>query len=143
MATFANAFPTVFDNAFPSSDSGTGYKLDISLSRVPQTIKSGDTAIQFTSTLIKDDGLAWTLEGSTVSFILKKGSYYESFPAEIVFAAAKVVRYTVDENFPTEPGLYVQEWKVEFDDGTILRFPSNNYNRFSIKSNLEPYDDIS
>jgi len=109
-----------------------------------QTIKAGDTAIQFTSTLIKDDSEVWTLSGASVYFVLRKGDDSYVFDAEIVSTADKVVRYVLDESeFPTEPGIYSQEWKVVFADDTILRFPNDGYNRFAIKNNLEPYDDIS
>jgi len=103
-----------------------------------QTIKVGDTAIQFTSTLIKDDGEAWALSGATVYFVLRKGDTSYVFDAEIVSTSDKVVRYVLDETeFPTEPGIYSQEWKVVFADTTELRFPNDGYNRFALKKNLE------
>jgi hypothetical protein len=104
-----------------------------------ETIKSGDTAIEFTSTLIKEDSNeSWTLAGATVYFVLKNKTESFVFDADIVSETDKTVRYIVDPlEFPTDPGEYAQEWKVVFSDNTILRFPNGTNNLFNIKRNLE------
>lgn len=103
------------------------------------TIKSGDTAIRFSSTLVKEDSTEeWTLAGADVYFVLKNKTDSFVFDADVVSATEHTVEYIVDEaEFPTDPGEYAQEWKVVFSDNSILRFPNDSNNTFNIKRNLE------
>lgn len=102
-------------------------------------MKSGDTAIEFTSTLIKDDSdESWSLSGADVFFVIRNKDQVYVLEAEVVSAIERKVKYVVDAaEFPTEPGEYKQEWKVVFSDNTELRFPSETFNKFNIRPNLE------
>lgn len=103
-----------------------------------QTIKAGDTAVVFNSTLEKvDDDEVWTLTDATVDFYVKRGStVYGPFSATVISESARTVKYQVATGFPTTPGTYSQEWRVVFSDGSELTFPNEDYNKFTIKARL-------
>jgi hypothetical protein len=99
-------------------------------------IKSGDTAIEFTSTL-QTNGTAVNLTGATVVMLLKLGDAAgTSHSATIVSAAAGTVKCVPGGSFPTTAGRYLQEWQVTFSDTTILTFPSDGYNFVVILDDL-------
>lgn len=101
-------------------------------------IKSDDTSIQFDSTLTINS-VAADITGATVLFLLKlKSAPYTSFSASatIVSAVAGTVKYVPSGGFPTAIGVYKQEWQVTYGDGTILTFPSDNYNTVIILEDL-------
>lgn len=101
-------------------------------------IKSGDTSLEFTDTLMVD-GVADDLTGSTVLFLMKKyrspGTAY-SFAATIVTAASGTVSYVPGVGFPTDVGSYKQEWQVTYSNGKILTFPTDGYNTIEIVEDL-------
>jgi len=98
-------------------------------------IKSGDTSVVFTDTLLIND-VAINLTGATVKFLLKDSAVSFSATATIVLASAGTVSYTVGAGFPTTEGQYNQEWEVTQSDATILTFPNAGYNRLVIFDDL-------
>ena len=102
-------------------------------------IKSGDTAIEFTSTLRIDD-TAVNLTGATVVMLLKlieSPFTAYSLTASAVSPAAGTVRSLGSASgFPTVSGSYKQEWEVTFSDATKLTFPSDDYNTVLIQDDL-------
>ena len=102
-------------------------------------IKSGDTAIEFTSTL-QTNGTAVNLTGATVVMLLKlieSPFTAYSLTASVVSAAAGTVKSLgTASGFPTVAGSYRQEWQVTFGDTTILTFPSDDYNTVIIQEDL-------
>jgi hypothetical protein len=99
-------------------------------------IKSGDTSMAFTSTLLVD-GIAVNLTGCSVLFLLKSFQGSEtSFAATVVSAVAGTVKYTVGNGFPAVAGKYRQEWQVTFSDSSALTFPNGAYNEVEILADL-------
>jgi hypothetical protein len=103
-------------------------------------MKSGDTAIEFTSSL-ETDGVAVNLTGASVLFLLK----LSETPFTAYSLAASIVGTATDGNvkslssesgFPTTVGKYKQEWQVTFSGGAILTFPSDDYNYLVIQDDL-------
>lgn len=101
------------------------------------TIKQSDTAISFTDTLLSN-GVPYDLSGSDtlVKFLMKKkgGVTFEDY-AEIVDELAGTVSYEPSSDFPTDPGVYRQEWEVQ-KDGEVLTFPSGSYNEIKLLEDL-------
>ena len=100
-------------------------------------MKSGDTSMAFSSTLLID-GVAVNLTGCTVLFLLKSfiGGTETSLNATIVSAVAGTVKYIVGNGFPTTAGKYRQEWQVTFTDNSVLTFPNGAYNEVEILADL-------
>ena len=98
-------------------------------------IKSGDTAVVFTDTLLIND-VAINLTGASVKFLLKDSAVSFSAAAAIVSAVLGTVSYTPSAGFPTTAGQYFQEWEVTQSNGTILTFPNAGYNRLVIFDDL-------
>lgn len=100
------------------------------------TIKSGDTAIEFTSTLVIVSDDEWSLTNTDVRFLLKKGNIAYSFDATVVDANARTVKYIPGAGFPKQPGKYIQEWEVTFSNDTTLTFPCEGANYVIIENDL-------
>jgi hypothetical protein len=101
------------------------------------SIKSGDTAIEFTATLTRNN-VPVNLTSSSVKFLLRNRATGTAFSATatIVVAAAGTVSYEPGVGFPTTAGNYSQEWEVTFPDTTVLTFPSAGYNTLVIEDDL-------
>jgi len=98
------------------------------------TIKSNDTALNFTDTLLLN-GQPFNLTGCTVDFKMK-GSTSFADSATVVSAADGTVSYQPGVSFPTTAGKYSQEWEVTDTNGKILTFPSDDYNQVVIIANI-------
>lgn len=99
-------------------------------------MKSGDTSMAFTSTLLVD-GVAVNLTGCSVLFLLKSLQGSEtSLAAVVISAVAGTVKYTIGNGFPTVTGKYRQEWQVTFPDNSVLTFPNGTYNEVEILADL-------
>jgi hypothetical protein len=84
-------------------------------------VKRHDTAAIFYDTLTVN-GVAYSLVGATVKFVLKKGASVFQDTASIENATSGTVSYQPGTGFPTDLGEYDQEWEVT-KSGKKLSFP--------------------
>lgn len=82
-----------------------------------------------------------TLDGYTVSFLLKGGSLEVKRAASIVSKTIDAVEVAEFQYQPvpddvSHAGTFRQEWELRAPDGKLLTFPNGDYNQVIIKPDL-------
>ena len=102
-------------------------------------MKMGDSIPPLAATLRGIDDSTPELTGATVMLHIHRLGSAEStleFVAEIVDIPSGKVQYTWPAPQDLDPGLYYGEWEVFFADGTIERFPNDQFFTMRIVRNL-------
>ena len=102
-------------------------------------MKQGDTLPTLTANLLSADDSVPDLTGANVMLhIHRLGSADPAleFLADIVDIPSAKVQYVWTTPQDLDPGLYYGEWEVLFADGTIERFPNDQFFTMRIVRNL-------
>lgn len=92
------------------------------------TTKVGDTARQISHTLMLY-GRPLDLTGTTVYFIMRgtqDSTVYVERAANLIDAINGKVRFKFTTGETDRPGLYNCEWRIVFDEGSVLTVPDND-----------------
>lgn len=108
-------------------------------------VKRNDIGVTFTGTLTLTTATNWT--GATVRWLLKDKSSYEqvsgvgSFTGSygdgvISSSTTATVFYSTASGDLAKSGKYYQEWEVTFAGGSVITFPSDDWNTVTVLDDL-------
>ena len=106
-------------------------------------LTANDDAVTFTNPTgepLEVDGVTLDLTGASILFLMKKqNAPYTaySFNAAIDGTATNGnVKYVMGTGFPTDRGMYKQQWQVTLSGGKKLTFPNGDFNYIEIEEDL-------
>ena len=100
-------------------------------------VKRGDVGVIFTDTLAAT-GLANLNNVTSLLFLLRNHSTgtLVSKTATVTNSATLTVQYVTQSGDLGTAGVYLQEWELTFNDGSVLTFPSRGYNLVRVADDL-------